>query len=103
ELELAIESKHRIPKELSTHDLFALAKIARAEATAYAYREDLLRRMSRSATWYGRYPVPLSYAQLRPEVFSDGSELFLTHLTGADVDEVRCLLRDLRDEYEATA
>lgn len=92
-------AKNHVPRELRTHDLFTLSKVAGTEATAHAYREELLRRMSRSAVWYGRYPVPMLPIHLGPETLSNLEKRDLGYTTGADVDEIRCLVRDLKAEY----
>lgn len=87
-------TRFELPPQLKSHDLVKLAAAAAATAAAYSYREDLLRRLTRSAVWFGRYPVPLGY---------DRRESEIANLYGSDLDEVRCLLRDLRDEYEHRA
>jgi len=89
----------QIPKELRTHDLFILSKTAKTQATAPAYREELLRRLSRSSTWYGRYPIPVDSLHLAPTTLSNQEKRDLSYTTGADVDEIRCLVRDLKAEY----
>lgn len=91
EFETYVIQKHDLPGQLKSHDLVTLAESAGATSALLAYRRDLLRRMARSAVWYGRYPVPLSYDRREPQI---------SHLGGADIDEVRCLLRDLRNEFD---
>jgi hypothetical protein len=87
-----VTTKHELPPQLKSHDLVRLADASGAIATAYAYRRELLQRLARSAVWYGRYPVPLAHDRREPAI---------ANLNGSDIDEVRSLLRDLRDEYEA--
>ena len=91
DLEAKVSRKHALPSPLKSHDLVTLASSAGAKSALLAYRQDLLKRMARSAVWYGRYPVPLSFARREPAI---------DYLTGADIDEVRCLVRDLRSEYQ---
>ena len=91
ELETYVNNKHDLPGQLKSHDLVKLAEIARVKCALLGYRRDLLRRMGRSAVWYGRYPVPLSFDRREPDI---------AYLGGGDIDEIRCLVRDIRSEYD---
>lgn len=86
----SVRQKHELPALLKSHDLVKLAQAAGARSVVLSYRIDLLRRMTRSAVRYGRYPVPIAHDKL---------ELGIAHLGGADIEEVRNLVRDLRDEF----
>ena len=50
------------PSELKEHDLVRLAKLV--DLALSSCEEDLLRRLTRSAVWFGRYPVPLKYGHV---------------------------------------
>jgi len=68
----------RLPSVLKTHDLCKLAICSGNVGLAEGY-EDILKRLTRSATWYGRYPVPLAPRGLEPfSRSSDGSPISLT-------------------------
>ena len=90
DLDAQVSGDHALPNQLKSHDLLALAAAAGVKSALLTYRQDLLKRMVRSAVWYGRYPVPSSVARREPAI---------DYLTGADIDEVRCLVRDLRAEF----
>src|SRR5207249_3039271 len=63
----------RFPEELKKHDLVKLAELA--QVSFNAKEENLLRRLTRSAIWFGRYPAPLDYSKMSgTEEFSDGNE-----------------------------
>jgi hypothetical protein len=60
------------PKELKSHNLVTLAKLVALSFDAED--EDLLRRLTRCAVWYGRYPIPLKYSKMSGgEQFTDGN------------------------------
>ena len=61
----------KFPKQLQSHDLIDLASIVQLDYDAK--EEDLLRRLARSAVWFGRYPAPLHYTKMSgSETFNDG-------------------------------
>jgi hypothetical protein len=91
------ESKRKFPDELRTHDLISLARAT--DFTLDLNREDLLRRLTRSAEWHGRYPAPLDYRQMSgSEIFEDGKIYSVSHFGGNDLDRLKTLVRDIRLE-----
>jgi len=70
----------KLPEWLRSHDLVDLARAASSSTVESRHTEELLRRMSRSAIWYGRYPVPLSSEGLKPQKSTAGELQFLNHL-----------------------
>ena len=64
-LEAQLPSSTVLPKQLRQHDLYQLALDAGLEALAHE-EAALLRRLTRSSVWYGRYPVPLTDEMLNP-------------------------------------
>jgi hypothetical protein len=66
----AVETNGNLPSELRSHDLYNLSIQAGLQITDA--EEDLLRRLSRSAIWAGRYPVPLRHVDLEGQKYSDG-------------------------------
>ena len=93
EFEAAVLTNHDLPPQLKSHDLSALAKAAGAQSVQSPERQDLLRRMVRSAVWYGRYPVPLSFDRVEPH---------MSWFSAADMASVRNLIQDLLREFETT-
>ncbi len=82
------------PKELKKHDLVYLAK--KVEIRFTMEEEDLLRRLTRSAIWYGRYPIPLDYKKTSgAETFSDGKEYSVSWFGFNDVARLNKFINDL--------
>jgi hypothetical protein len=85
----------KFPKELQSHNLIRLARKAGLEFSFE--QEDLLRRLTRSATWYGRYPVPLLYPDSAgAETFSDGKEYAVSWFGGDDVNRLNLFIGKLK-------
>lgn len=88
-----IERKGQLPKELKNHDLFELAisldiQIDRSE-------EDLLRRLSRSAVWAGRYPVPLFSKKLGGQEYSNGKIYNDSMYQRKDIEKIKNLIEKI--------
>jgi hypothetical protein len=94
-----LAATQRLPKRMRSHDLVMLAQIAGTDLLTHRETELLLHRMSRSAVWYGRYPVPLSPEDFKPRKSDSGELQFLNRLTSTDVAEVKGVLRKLRLRY----
>lgn len=87
---------NRFPKVLKGHNLYDLALRAGIEITKQ--EEDLLRRLTRNATWAGRYPVPLHYRDTASaERFADGEEYLVSFFSGNDVAAVNRLYMRLEE------
>ena len=83
-----------LPKHLKGHDLVVLAERCGRKALAEEYA-SILKRLSRSAVWYGRYPVPLSPASMKSiDISQQGQELILTAYSTNDRGEVKRLLQE---------
>jgi hypothetical protein len=83
---------------LKTHDLFALAK--EVGLSTGTEEEDLLRRLTRSGIWAGRYPIPIDFGELAGvEQFSDGKIWSVSYLGGNDIDRLRELVRKIRSDF----
>ena len=84
----------KFPGKLKEHDLVKLAKLVGLSYTTG--EEDLLRRLTRSAIWFGRYPAPLKYeAMSGKEVFSDGNEYAVSWFGGNDVERLNTFISGL--------
>ena len=84
-------TSRKFPKDLQSHDLFSLSKMAGFDCSLE--EEDLLRRLTRSATWYGRYPVPLKYTENSgAKSFSNGKEYSVSWFGGTDVERINQLI-----------
>lgn len=82
-----------LPRVLKEHDLYKLAREAGLDALAVE-EEALLHRLTRSAVWYGRYPVPVTAPGLKRFRQSKHKdfEISLTQYSSADRDDIRRLL-----------
>src|SRR6266487_4632962 len=89
------DSSGKLPALLKTHDLFVLA--TQANLSMEPRDEDLLRRLTRSAIWAGRYPIPIDFSgMVGGEKFSDGKIWSTSYLGGNDVDRLRTLVDKIR-------
>lgn len=84
----------KFPKELKNHNLVELATFVHLSFTEK--EEDLLRRLTRSAIWFGRYPAPLEYTNMSgKETFSDGSEYMVSWFGGNDISDLNIFINSL--------
>ena len=90
-----IDQEEKLPTEIKSHDLYKLANIL--NISLEAGEEGLLRRLSRSAVWAGRYPVPLKYQDLIAQRYSNGSERGTSAFFKSDIQRVKELLNKLRN------
>jgi len=91
-----VEKTHRLPTRLKSHDLPALAVEAGKPGIAEGYA-DILKRLTRSATWYGRYPAPTNPQGLNPfSESSDGESISLTSYSSGDLGEIKRVVAELR-------
>ena len=86
----------KFPSELRSHNLVKLAR--RAHLNFSSEEEDLLRRLTRSATWYGRYPAPLYYKHSSgAETFLDGKKYSVSWFGNNDVERLNKFIGRLKD------
>jgi len=95
QLEAALTSHSGLPKLLKEHNLYKLAVEAGFKALAKE-EEMLLRRLTRSALWYGRYPVPVTPGNLCRSHPSDNYDfkISLTAYTSGDRDNIRRIVKE---------
>lgn len=85
----------KFPKELQGHDLIDLS--TNATYITLQGEEDLLRRLTRSAIWYGRYPVPLNYKHTSGnEKFKDGKEYSTSWFGEDDLTRIDSLIDNIK-------
>jgi hypothetical protein len=96
ELAHALRSCPTLPNELKEHNLYRLMRKAGLDVLA-AEEESLLHRLSRSAVWYGRYPVPVTGAALASFRKSEHKdfEIILNQYSSADCHDIKRMLRDV--------
>jgi hypothetical protein len=85
----------RLPKILKSHDLITLSQLAEFPIKN-ELQEDLLRRLSRSAAWHGRYPIPLDYRSGKTVKFLGGKEYTISLAREIDLDLVKELIEDIK-------
>jgi len=84
----------RLPREIQGHDLIELAKSCGESALADEY-SSILKRLSRAAVWYGRYPVPiLPNDIISTTVLPSGELVSLTEYSSNDLHEIFHLLNE---------
>jgi hypothetical protein len=93
-LETDFERTGKLPKLLKSHNLYWLARFLNLAFTLQ--EEDLLRRLSHAAVWYGRYPVPAQYEVYDGEQYSDGETYNLRTFSENDPEEVDVLILKIR-------
>jgi len=83
--------KKSVPEQITTHDLYKLAKDVGLKPNAD--EEELLIRLYQSSTWRGRYPVPANREGLRSiQKTADGKPHFTAYLSLRDVSRINDLL-----------
>jgi len=97
ELENTINTSTKFPTILKEHDLFKLAK--RASLLNFTLgNEEYLKKLTRSAIGYGRYPMPTNPSDFN--TFSvaeqDKKRYSLSSYTSMDVKEVKRLVNEIR-------
>jgi hypothetical protein len=85
----------KLPKILKNHDLITLSQSAEFPIKN-ELQEDLLRRLSRSAVWHGRYPIPLDYRSGKTAKFLDGKEYTISLAREIDLDLLKELVEDIK-------
>jgi hypothetical protein len=94
EYKIAFRAKRKFPKELQSHDLLRLAKLVGLQLEHG--EEDLLRRLTRSAIWFGRYPVPLDYPEISGLAeFDDGKQYSVSWFGRNDVPRLNAFVDGL--------
>jgi len=97
ELENTINTSIKFPTILKEHDLFKLAK--RAGLLNFALgNEEYLKKLTRSAIWYGRYPMPTNPSDFNTfgVAEQDKTPYSLSSYTSMDVKEVKRLVNEIR-------
>lgn len=93
ELKATFLENNQFPKVLKGHNLVLLSK--KAEFKFTRDEENLLRRLTRSAVWYGRYPVPLDYRSLHSSIYSDGKRYLDSWFSSTDSTKLNALIRKI--------
>lgn len=96
-----VEEKQQLPKAIAGHDLYRLAKELRVVNLEWG-EEALLRKMSRSAVWFGRYPTPITPAQLDRFYKSEFEDLSIPFrlYTSDDLEEIQSIISRVRDKLK---
>ena len=89
-----VEQRGKLPEELKSHDLFTLAKSLDIQIDSS--EEDLLRRLSRSAVWAGRYPVPLFSKELGGQQYSNGNIYNDSVYKRIDIEKIKKLFEKIK-------
>jgi len=88
----------KFPGELKSHKLVELAQQAGFDFTDE--QEDLLRRLTRSAIWYGRYPIPLDYRHSAgAEIFEDENKYSVSWFGSKDIERINDFIEELKRQF----
>jgi hypothetical protein len=94
-----VDARRRLPAALRSHDLSRLAEQAGKPGLASGYAH-ILKRLTRSATWYGRYPAPTKPQGLdRFAESPDREPILLTSYSSDDLAEIARVLAELRPSH----
>lgn len=84
----------KLPNKLKGHDLVDLAIRCGRQPLAEEYA-SILKRLSRSSVWYGRYPAPVSADSMNSIVSSpSGESVSLTAYSSNDRHEIKKLFNE---------
>ena len=89
---ILLENKCELPSELKSHDLPALAK----KAGFNDLEPGLLRRLSRCAKWYGRYPVPVKGEEFPYEKYPKEIKGLTIGFTNYDVRMIKKIIEEIK-------
>ena len=94
-IEKSLNNRCGLPKKIGKHNLYDLAKECGFRHLD-AGDEELLKKLSRSATWYGRYPVPIMPDKFKTDFISelDKEPISTSSYSSDDEDDIqRWILR----------
>ena len=105
EYEHQLKANPVLPRELLTHNLVELAIKAKGASKVTAELgdddEELLRRLTRRAEWYARYPVPARYEHMPGlQKFRDGKLGSTSQETNVDGRHAQRLVHELCRELK---
>lgn len=86
----------KLPSSLQGHNLYKLCKKSGLESLAREY-ESILKRLSRSAEWYGRYPTPIKASDFQNIRCSENEPMVsLSQYTSNDLNEIKYIINELK-------
>lgn len=100
-IEAGLKESCELPKSIKGHDLWKLAKELNVVQKEWG-EETLLKKLSRSAVWFGRYPTPLKPKDLKR--FHDSEDentpipLSFTSYMNTDLEEIRAIISRIKSK-----
>lgn len=94
---LSSQNWGKLPNSLQGHNLYQLCKKSGLDNLAREY-ESILKKLSRSAEWYGRYPTPIKasdYNNLRSSE-NESNGISLSGHTPIDLNEIKKIINELK-------
>ncbi len=91
----------KLPNTLQSHNLYKLCKKAGLKELASEF-ESILKRLSRSTEWYGRYPTPI-YAKDFENVRCSENEIkviSLSQYASNDLHEINYIISEIRNKIQ---
>jgi len=87
-----LRQTRKLPEELKTHNIYSLAKDSGllSQGDYPDLTEDLLKRMSISATWFSRYPTPVKADDMNSPFYLENADYYgmLRKYGSEDVSEI---------------
>jgi hypothetical protein len=97
-----LEEKKQLPKKIAGHDLYRMAKELNVVNLEYG-EESLLKKVSRSAVWFGRYPTPITASKLDRFAKSEFENLRIPFrlYTSDDPKEIKSIISRVRHKLKS--
>jgi hypothetical protein len=97
-----LEEKEQLPKTIAGHDLYRMAKELNVVELEWG-EESLLKKVSRSAVWFGRYPTPITASELDRSYKSEFENLRIHFrlYSSDDLKEIKSIISRVRDKLNS--
>jgi len=98
-IEAELKENCELPKSIKGHDLWKLAKELDVVAGEWG-EENLLKKVSRSAVWFGRYPTPLKPKDLNGLYDSEYENIAIpfNSYMNTDLEEIRLIISRIKSK-----
>jgi hypothetical protein len=94
-----LEESCKLPKSINNHDLWELGKDLDVVAREWG-EETLLKKLSRSAVWFGRYPTPSKQKDLKRFHDSEyeNTPIPFSSYMNTDLEEIRTIISRIKNK-----
>jgi len=100
-IEADLQQNCELPKSIKNHDLWELAKELNVVQREWG-EETLLKKLSRSAVWFGRYPTPTKPKDLKKFHHSEYENIPIPFrsYTNRDLEEIRAIMSRIESKLD---